>query len=252
MYKILLTALIISAMFGWCFAACPLDHFEIGINADGIAGTADDNELFVDCSQIYRHSDPAHNEDPTWLYWHYPLYYSLIYHNYYIGEPGFDTIKADDPNHCLFGTPNVDYDIIVEVTSITSGLTAASVDVSPAFTLANAGDSYSHSIYADPHLHMKYRASTNTKLYWITFRMYDAIGKYQPSEPFSVVFVQDPPAGDLAIDGVVDIYDLAEFCHYWLEDNGGKSNDYYERADASKNGKVDFADFAMLAVNWLN
>jgi hypothetical protein len=252
MCKILFMILIILAMIGLCFAACPLDHFEIGCNADGVFGTADDNELFVDCSQIYRHSDPAHNQAPTWLYWHYPLYYSVIYHNYYIGEPGFDTIKADDPNRFISGTRNVDYAIIVEVVSISSGLTAASDSVSPAFTLTKAGDSFNHSIYADPHLHMTYRASTNSQLYWVTFQMYDTKGKYEPSKPFSVVFVQDPHAGDLAIDGVVNIYDLAEFCSYWLENSGGRANDYYERADANKDEKVNFADFAMLAANWLD
>lgn len=232
-------------------ATCPFDHFAIGCNPDGIPGTADDNDLFADCSQIYRHSDPAHNADPTWLYWHYPLYYSTIYHDYYIGEPGFDTIKTDDPNHFISGTRNVDYNIIVEVVSVSSGFTAASVDVSPAFALTKAGDWFNHSLYADPHLHMKYRASTGTQLHWITFQIYDAKGKYQSSEPFSVVFVHDPLAGDLIIDGVVDISDLSEFCYYWLQDNGDKSNDYYERADTNRDGHVNFLDFAIFASNWL-
>lgn len=242
--------IIILASTGLCFAECPLDHFEIGCNRDGITGTADDNELFVDCSQIYRHSDPAHNEDPTWLYWHYPLYYSVIYHDYTIGEPGFDTIKADDPNHCLSGTPMVDYDIIIEVVSISPGLRGV-FQGSPAFTLSQAGDSFNHSSFSDPHMHFTWRAPTNSQLYWITFRMHDTKGKYLPSEPFSMVLVEDPPVGDLVIDGKVDWNDLAEFCYFWLQDNGDRSNDYYERADVNKDGKVDFKDFCLLASNWL-
>jgi hypothetical protein len=81
--------------------------------------------------------------------------------------------------------------------------------------------------------------------------MYDALGKYQPSDDFSLVFVKDPLAGDLIIDGLVDMNDLAELCYYWLEDNGNRSNDYYERADANKDSLVNFLDFALLASNWL-
>jgi hypothetical protein len=65
-----------------------------------------------------------------------------------------------------------------------------------------------------------------------------------------VVFVTDPPAGDLVIDGQVDMNDLAEFCFYWLKDNGSRENDYYERADANRDGCVNFVDFALLAPHW--
>jgi hypothetical protein len=231
-------------------AACPLDHFEIGRNPDGIFGTADDNDLFVDCGQIYRHSDPAHNEDPTWRYWHYPLYFSMIYQDYNIGEPGFDTIKADDPNHCLAGTPMVDYDIIVECVSIAPGLKAKYTDSTPNFTLQAPGDSFNHSAYTDPHLHMKYRAPTADTLYWITYRLYDALGKYQPSDEFSIVFVKDPLDGDLAINGLIDWMDMVHFCDYWLLDNGCRANDFYERADINRDGVVDFIDFSLLTSNW--
>lgn len=232
-------------------AACPLDHFLIGRNQDGINGTADDNELFVDCSNIYRHSDPVHNQDPTWLYWHYPLYYSLIYRDYNIGEPGFDTIKADEPNRYLSGTPMTDYDIMVEVVSISPGLRGI-FQGSPSFTISQVGDAFNHSSFSDSHMHFTWRAPTNTQLYWVTFVIYDAKNKYQQSQPFSIVFVQDSLAGDLVIDGKVDVNDLAEFSYYWLKENGGRENDYHERADANKDGKVDFWDFALLAANWLN
>lgn len=231
-------------------AECSFDHFEIGINPDGMAGTGDDLKLFVDCSHIYRHSDPLHNQDPTWAYWHYPLYYSMIHHDYMISEPGFDTIKADEPNHCLTGTPLFDYEIIVECVSISPGLSGTYTG-SPGITISQAGDNFSHSLYTEPHMHFTWRAPTNDQLYWITLRMYDALNKYQPSDYFSLVFVKDPLAGDVVINGVVDLKDLSEFCYYWLEENGGRENDYYERTDANKDGRVDFADFALLANNWL-
>jgi hypothetical protein len=174
----------------------------------------------------------------------------VIYHNYTIGEPGFDTLKADEPNYCLTGTPMVDYDLMVEVVSISLGLTGTYVG-SPAFTISEAGDTFNHSSFPDPHMHFTWRAPTADRLYWITFSMYDALGKYQPSDDFSLVFVKDPLAGDLIIDGLVDMNDLAELCYYWLEDNGNRSNDYYERADANKDSLVNFLDFALLASNWL-
>jgi hypothetical protein len=237
-------------MGGLCMAACPLDHFLIGCNEDGINGTVDDNELFADCSNIYRHSDPVHNQDPTWLNWHYPLYYSMIYHDYNIGEPGFDTIKADVPEHCLSGTPMVDYDIMVEVVSISPGLRGV-FQGSPSFTISQVGDSFNHSTFSDPHMHFTWRAPTNNQLYWVTFQIYDAINKYKESKPFSIVFVQDPLGGDLVIDGKVDINDLAEMCYYWLSENGSRENDYYQRADINKDGRVNLLDFVLLANNWL-
>jgi len=232
------------------YAACPLDHFEIGRNADGIWGTTDDLKLFIDCGQIYRHSDPADNQNPTWRYWHYPLYYSVIYHNYTIGEPGFDTIKADDPNHCLTGTPLVDYNIVVECVSISTGLTASYTGY-PSFTLTAVGDYFSHSGYTDPHLHMTYRAPTNDRLYWITFRMYDTLGEYEPSDDFTLVFIKDPLDGDLAVDGVVDWQDMTQCCGYWLFEDGSRINDFYQRADMNRDAIVNFVDFSLLAANWL-
>ena len=44
--------------------------------------------------------------------------------------------------------------------------------------------------------------------------------------------------------------DLVEFSYYWLGDGGCKANDYYERADANRDGIVNFYDFALMASNW--
>ncbi len=251
MIRIFIVIAVISAAAELCFADCPLDHFLIGCNPDGIIGTIDDNKLFVDCTQKYRHSDPDNSGEATWLHWHYPLYYNSRYDRWQIGEPGFDVINESDPNRQLSGTANTDHRIIIECVSIKAGFSTRESVLG--ILLDEAGDSFNHSELSDTHLHLEYHApapSGETELQWITYIIYDELGNYEPSEPFSVVFVKDAPAGDLAIDGKVDMKDLAEFCYYWLETNGSKENDYYERADANKDGYVNFADFALFALNW--
>lgn len=240
-------------MCGICFADCSLDHFLIGCNPDGINNTSDDNELFINCTQKYRHSDPDNNGQATWLNWHYPMYYNSRYARYQIGEPGFDVISSTDPNRQLSGTANIDYRIIVKCVSITAGFKAVDTDTI-GITLDEAGDLFNHSVLSDTHIHFQYRAPASTggtELQWITFVIYDELGKYEPSEPFSIVFCADPPAGDLVIDGKVDLNDIAELSYYWLEENGSITNDFYERADANKDGKVNFRDFVLLAENYL-
>lgn len=249
--KLLITLICLSVV-SLCNADCPLDHFLIGCNPDGINGTSDDYKLFVDCTQKYRHSDSLHSGDPTWLNWHYPLYYNPMYGRYQIGEPGFDLIKSDDPNRMLQRTANIDYQIVIECISIKAGFIAKNSALG--IELNEAGDTINHSSLSDTHLHLEYRASApsgGTDLQWITYIIYDQLGRYEQSEPFSLVFVKDPLAGDLVIDGTVDISDLAEFCYYWLQDNGSKSNDYYERTDSNRDGQVNFLDFASFASNWL-
>lgn len=240
------------------YAECPLDHFIIGINEDGVLGNDDDNKLFVDCSQKYRSSGT-----PSYVNWYYPLSESIFSdHKWRIGEPGFDAFQNTnpdasytyDPNRCPVGTPDQDYRIMIECISISSGLRAVHKDY-PQFTIDQIGQSLNHSeihaLRGDPHMHMSYQAVDGTSLFWITWQIYDALGQYEPSEPFTLVFNTEPLAGDLVVDGTVDIYDLAELSYYWLRDEGSIYNDYYERADSNRDGKVNLRDFAMLASNWL-
>ena len=56
--------------------------------------------------------------------------------------------------------------------------------------------------------------------------------------------------GDLDIDKDVDSVDLRKFTSYWLNSDCNYP-DWCESADISKNGKVDFNDFALFAENWL-
>jgi len=145
---------------------------------------------------------------------------------------------------------------MIECISISSGLRAVHKDY-PQFTIDDVNDppinhSEIHALRGDPHMHMSYQAVDGTSLFWITWQMYDELGQYEPSEPFTLVFNTEPLAGDLVVDGTVDIYDLTELSYYWLRDEGSINNDYYERADSNRDGKVNMLDFARLASNWLN
>ncbi len=239
-------------------AECPLDHFIIGINEDGISDTDDDNKLFVDCRQKYRSSGT-----PSYANWYYPLSASIFSdYKWRIGEPGFDGFQGTNPNaiytydlnRCPVGTPNMDYRIMIECVSISSGFRAVHKDY-PQFTINQIGQSFNHSeihaLRGDPHMHMSFQAVDGTSLFWITWQMYDAMGQYEPSEPFTLVFNTEPLAGDLVVDGTVDIYDLAELSYYWLRNEGSINNDYHERADSNRDGNVNFLDFAVFASNWL-
>ena len=243
-------------------ADCPLDHLVIGCNEDGIAGTEDDHKLFVDRQYKYRHSGELEYEN-----WYYPLAESIVGGDWpwRIGEPGFDLLEdghthdedEHEAEHGLVGEPEQDYRIIVECVALSPGLRAQHKEY-PQFTLDEAGDSFDHSaIHAmrgDPHMHMSYQAVDGQQLKWITFRLHDELadgGQYESSEPFTIVFNVEPPAGDLVVDGQVGVDDLAELSYYWLAEGGSRHNDYFERADANRDGRVDFADFGLLALNWL-
>ena len=237
------------------YAECYLDHFIVGVNEDGIMDTEDDNKLFVDCNQKYRSTGSSSHEK-----WYYPM--SLSYFSdWRIGEPGFDQFQGTnlsetysyDPNRCPDGEPEQDYDIIIECISISPSLKVVPED--PYWpTIDEAGEclDYSglHAYRNNPHTHMSYRAD-DPNMCWVTFQLHDEMETYESSEPFTVVFNAEPLAGDLVVDGLVNENDLYEFCYYWLRNEGSTFNDYYERADANRNGSVNLSDFSMFASNWL-
>ena len=255
-----MTSVVLLAMSYRVQADCSLDHFIIGCNRDNIEGTDDDNQLFVDCRQKYRHSGPT-----EYANWFYPLSESIFTsYRYRIGEPGFDAFQDTnpnaaytyDPNRTLAGVPNVDYNIIVECLDMSPGLRAVHKDY-PQFTLNAVGQNFSHSyIYnlrGDAHMHMSYQAMDGENLHWITLILYDALddgAQYEPSEPITIVFNVEPLAGDLVVDRIVDMTDLLELGHYWLSADAGSHNDYCERADTNRDGAVNLVDFALLASNW--
>jgi hypothetical protein len=242
-------------------AECPLDHFIIGCNRDGVEGTDDDRQLFVDCRQKYRDSGEI-----EYANWFYPLHKSIFpSYGYRIGEPGFDAFQDTnpnasytyDPNRALAGNPEVDYNILIECVDMSVGIRAVHKEY-PQFIIDAIGQNFSHSyihrLRGDSHTHMSYQAVDGENLHWITFCLSDSLDdgeQYEPSEPFTIVFNTQPLAGDLVIDGIVDISDLAEFSRFWLASDSSIHNDYHERADSDRNGYVDFLDFALLAANWL-
>ena len=242
------------------WAECPLDHFIIGCNRDGIEGTPDDRTLFVDSRQKYR----SGSEIP-YANWFYPLQKSIFpSYAYRIGEPGFETFQSVDPgdphtydpNRSLRGVPDVDYILTIECVTLSAGVRAVHKDY-PQFTLDAVGQSfdhsYIHSLRGDSHIHMSYQAMDGSNLRWIGFRVFDSLednDRYEPSEPFTIVFNAEPLGGDLAVDGLVDLADLAELAHYWLALEGSRRNDFCERADANRDGAVDLRDFARMAAHW--
>jgi hypothetical protein len=238
-------------------AQCPLDHFIIGCNRDGIEGTEDDRKLFVDSLQKYRNSGQVEYAE-----WFYPLRKSIFAdYGYRIGEPGFDAFQRTtanaphtyDPNRALAGEGNLDYRVIVECVALSDGLRAVHREY-PQFAIAGAGDSFDHSsihaLRGDGHMHLSYQAVDGESLHWITYRLHDELELYEPSEPFTIVFNVEPLPGDLVVDGQVDLADLTELAYYWLRADSSRHNDYWERADTNRDGAVDLVDFAQLARNW--
>lgn len=217
---------------------CPQDHLLVGCNPDGNVNTIEDNnDLYFDKSIKYR------NTPDNFQNWYYALGDSF-FGDYRLLEPGFDIIT--EPNRVLQGVKNIDYKIMLECVDISDGL---KVLQGTNIILDSPGDVFCYSC-GDTHIHLTYQSSDGESMQWITYRLYDDFGKYQPSDFSTVVFCQLPQSGDLVIDGVVDFDDLAEFCYYWLADEANKANDYYERADTNRDGIVNFADFSRLTGNW--
>ncbi len=223
-------------------AACSLDHLLIGCNPDGDPNTTHDNDkLFFDCSQKYR------NTPANWLadYYHIP---KSFFGDYRLGEPGIDVAAAGVQG--LTGVKNVDYRIMVECVSISDDL---SVYNGTTAVLSQAGDTFNHSALSDDHVHLTYYVPNGAgaaKLQWVTLRLYDALGRYQSSEPCTIVFCQPPQVADIAVDGFVDAGDLAALCSKWLLDDADRSNDFHERTDINRDGKVNLLDFAVFYQNW--
>ncbi len=257
---LLAVATIVLSSGAFVRAECPLDHFIIGCNEDGVEGTEDDFKLFVDSSQKYRNSG-----DVEYANWFYPLRKSIFSsYGYRIGEPGFDAFQGNqpsspttyDPNRALAGVPDLDYGIIIECVSMSPGIRAVHKEY-PQFTLADVNEGFSHSyihaLRGDSHIHMSYQAVDGDTLHWITFRLYDEIedaNQYEPSKPFTIVFNVTPQAGDLVVDGLVDVADLVELADSWLTPVSSLENDFCQRADANRDGMVNWLDFALQAANW--
>jgi hypothetical protein len=127
----------------------------------------------------------------------------------------------------------------------------------PQFTITDPNEGFNHSailnLRNDGHLHMSYQADSGEELRWITFRVCDVLDDgdtYQPSRPATIVFNTEPLPGDVVVEGTVNTDDLLRFSESWLAPMSSRENDYCERADANRDGRVNFVDFAHLAANW--
>jgi hypothetical protein len=256
--KYIFTAAILLNLGTAAIAACSYDHFLIGRNPDGIEGTGDDMKLYIDVTQKYRHSDPDQTGAESWRNWYYPMTFSPIYNRWQVSEPGFDLIR-DGSGRQLIGQANVNYRLYIECSDISPGLKA--YNANPAVNLTQPGDAFCHSCAADPHVHVQYRlsaAADANEPYWITYRIYDDLGMYHPSDAVTVVFLNPTLDGDLTVDRLVDIQDAAAFFERWLAfsdcalftGQGKAALDLFERADINRDYAVDLADFAWLAYNW--
>ena len=176
----------------YCLSECPLDHFIIGVNQDGIEGTDDDKKLFVDSSQKYRDSGTVEYSN-----WFYPLNESIFSsYPYRIGEPGFDSFQdynpyaayTYDPNRTLKGQPDTDYRIIIHCLSISPGLRVVHKDY-PQFTIDEIGQDFNHSLINalrdDAHMHMSYQAANGEDLFWVTYYLYDELADPNKSSPLA-------------------------------------------------------------------
>lgn len=249
---LILVLSIVSTHIVW--AACPKDHIAIGCNADGEPNTLDDMQLYLDISQKYRNSaleDDTSAED--YQHWYYEMSAGGFGNtSYFRSQPGLDFVS--DPNQ----TPNGDFDLKIHCVAISDGLTILNDSLQP--LIEQAGDSTDYTDNAAyTHVHLTYRAATETQPQWFTFYIDDDAGNYEPSETCTIIFCQLPLSGDIHTDGVVDILDLEKLAAYWcnptdttsLTSEGLAERDVFDGADINRDYRVDMLDFAYLAENWL-
>ena len=146
----------------------------------------------MDKSLIYRDGDPADGFYPmTWSFFGY----------WSCGQPGFsdttDPAYGFDPSVRLSGTPNVDYQIWFEILDLPPSDFRIKMDDGTGFT--EVGQGYNLSDRIEHHVHMKYRAYVPqepppTGVFYVTFKLVDALGMYEDSEPFICVFNVPAPA----------------------------------------------------------
>jgi len=60
----------------------------------------------------------------------------------------------------------------------------------------------------------------------------------------------EPQASDLIENGLVNIEDLVYFLSHWLDTGCSAANDFCDRCDLNRSGRVDTGDFALLGSNW--
>lgn len=234
-------------------AACPLDHISIGCNFDNEPNTLDDTQLYLDVSKKYRRSiiEGSWPQD-YYKNWYYQMLPSGWGGGYLLGEPGLDFVS--DPNQ----KPQLDFDLKIECVGISDGLIVLDTNMQP--LIEQPGEIFDYT--ANPsytHVHLTYRATTDTQSQWFTFYVYDALGNYEPSEICTIVFCRPPMPGDIHVDRVVDILDLDKLCAFWLAQteetqlaiDGLAALDVFDGTDINRDYRINMLDFSQVAQNWL-
>ena len=234
--KLKFMVMILWLVGGYAFAGCPLDHLYIGCNPDGVVGNEDDNQLYIDCSEKYRNSPSG------WANRYYPLGGVSFFGDYRLNQPGFNLI-SDDPSRVLSG----DVDLVIECVGISEEI---AVIAGNTIVMDDTNDSFE---YSGGHVHLTWRVAVSgaSKMQWVSLRVIDNSGNYEPSRVCSIAFGVEPMVGDVSLDGEINVADLVEMMSWWLEGSGGPDNDFCERADCNVDGRVDLEDFALLAEVWL-
>lgn len=175
--SIVLAVVISYALATGARAECPLDHYFLA---------QEDETLFVEKSRIYQHGDPDEG--------YYPLSWSAIYQRWSFGEPGFsdttDPAYGFPPEIELEGTRGEDYEIWFEILDLSADF---KIYMNDGTWIDVIGDRYNLSNWSEHHVHMKYCAYVDESPapdypFYVTFRLVDDIGPYQPTPPFSLVF----------------------------------------------------------------
>ncbi len=176
--KIIILAFVASsALVADLRAECPLDHYFL---------QQEDGQLVLDKSRVYQHGVPAEG--------YYPLSWSAIYRRWSVGEPGFS--DTTDPaygfpvENQLAGAPGVDYEIWFEVLDLSADFR---IQTNDGTWLDTIGERYNLSNWGEHHVHMKYCAYVAGSPapdypFYVTYRLVDDLGLYQPTPPFSLVF----------------------------------------------------------------
>ncbi|MCK4340610.1 MAG: hypothetical protein KAY37_02655 [Phycisphaerae bacterium] len=161
---------------------CHLDHFLIGHH---------DGKLFADYGQVYRHTFWSPPNTPP-----YELCWSPIYQRWSNYEPNFGNPILGcygDMATKLVGTPNEDYQIWFEILGLSADFRIVVTATTPPVELTQVGNRYNLSDWNENHVHVKHCAyvpehSSSNVCFYVTYRLVDDFGMYQPSEPFTCVF----------------------------------------------------------------
>lgn len=171
---------------------CAFDHFHIG---------QDSGVLVVDTSAVYRHWNADYGTNPDPYSQQYYEFMDMYPSGYIRIEPAFG--ETEDPAYALTGQRGVDYNIFVQRMSSVGPLEMFDEYSQP--ILENDGDTICLSDHENHHIHTRYVTHQDPhQPYSVTFMLFDDMGTYGPSQPFTVRFgaMPEPACAVLLAVGV--------------------------------------------------